>query len=312
MVIAAGVAVLGGLSVYADVNRLGDRLADFGWWAFAAALGLALLNYAIRMTRWSLYLARCRVTVPLGVQILTFLAGFALSITPGKLGELIKCYLLRESHGVPVVDTAPIVIAERVTDLLALLIICVAGVGLYGLASSMVVVAALVLAAGLIILAWPALAHAVIALLCRPKPLRRFADRLRSLYDGLAALLRPRPLSWATGLGVIAWLAECVGFSLIVNAFPGADVPFALAMIIYAATTIAGALSFLPGGLVVTEASMTLLLVQSSRGVDETAAIAATILIRLATLWFAVAIGLIALAILHRIAPARTPAPPPP
>jgi uncharacterized protein (TIRG00374 family) len=94
-----------------------------------------------------------------------------------------------------------------------------------------------------------------------------------------------------------------VGFSLIIAAFPGTDVPLGLATLIYAVTTIAGALSFLPGGLLVTEASMTLFLVQSSGGVDQPTAVAATILTRLATLWFAVLIGLAALAILYRVAP---------
>ncbi|MEM9489523.1 MAG: YbhN family protein, partial [Myxococcota bacterium] len=136
----------------------------------------------------------------------------------------------------------------------------------------------------------------------------RFADGLRTFYDGLATLVRPRSLSWATGLGVAAWLAECIGFALIVAAFPGTAVPLGLATLIYAATTIAGALSFLPGGLLVTEAAMAALLIESSRGVDEPTAVAATILTRLATLWLAVVLGLIALAILRRVAPASAQA----
>lgn len=301
--IVAGVAVLASFSIYADLHELGDRLRGFGWWSFLAALGLALVNYVLRLVRWSLYLAHANLATPLRIRVLTFLAGFALSITPGKLGELIKSYLLRESCGIPVTRSAPIVIAERVTDLLALLILGLVGVALYGVARGMVVAGAAVIAVGLVVLAWPRLAHAVISLVCRPRLLQRFAPRLFGMYDGLATLLRPRPLSWATALAVIAWLAECVGFSIIISGFPGAAVPLGLATLIYAATTIAGALSFLPGGLLVTEASMTLLLIESSSGMDQATAVAATILTRLATLWFAVAIGVVALAILRRIAP---------
>lgn len=301
--IVAGVAVLASFSIYADLHELGDRLRGFGWWSFLAALGLALVNYVLRLVRWSLYLAHANLATPLRIRVLTFLAGFALSITPGKLGELIKSYLLRESCGIPVTRSAPIVIAERVTDLLALLILGLVGVALYGVARGMVVAGAAVIAVGLVVLAWPRLAHAVISLVCRPRPLQRFAPRLFGMYDGLATLLRPRPLSWATALAVIAWLAECVGFSIIISGFPGTAVPLGLATLIYAATTIAGALSFLPGGLLVTEASMTLLLIESSSGMDQATAVAATILTRLATLWFAVAIGVVALAILRRIAP---------
>jgi uncharacterized membrane protein YbhN (UPF0104 family) len=321
LVIVAGVAVLAAFSVYADVRELGQRLRGFGWSAFAIALGLALVNYALRLLRWSLYLARADLAVPLHIRALTFLAGFALSITPGKLGELIKSYLLRESCGIPITRTAPIVIAERVTDLLALLILGLAGVALYGVARGMVIAGGAVIGLGLIALAWPRLAHGLIALACRPRPMQRLAPRLHGMYDGLTDLLRPRPLSWATGLAIVAWLAECVGFSIIANAFPGAAVPLGLATLIYAVTTIAGALSFLPGGLLVTEASMTLLLVQASSGMDQATAVAATILTRLATLWFAVAIGVVALAVLRRITPdamheldaadpAQPPAPP--
>jgi uncharacterized protein (TIRG00374 family) len=303
LVIVAGVAVLAAFSIHADIRELGQRLRGFGWWAFAAALALALVNYGVRLVRWSLYLEQADLDVPLRIRTLTFLAGFALSITPGKLGELIKSYLLRESCGIPITRTAPIVVAERVTDLLALLILGLAGVTLYGVARGMVVAGAAVIALGFVVLAWPRLAHAVIALACRPRPLHRFAAKLHGMYDGLAEILRPRPLSWATALAVVAWLAECVGFSIIANAFPGAAVPLGLATLIYAATTIAGALSFLPGGLLVTEASMTLLLVQASSGMDQPTAVAATILTRLATLWFAVAIGVLALAVLRRVAP---------
>jgi uncharacterized protein (TIRG00374 family) len=102
---------------------------------------------------------------------------------------------------------------------------------------------------------------------------------------------------------VAAWACECVGFALIIAAFPGTDVPIGLATLIYAVTTIAGALSFLPGGLLVTEATMTLFLVEASRGVDQPTAVAATILTRLATLWVAVVLGLLALTALRRLAP---------
>ena len=56
---------------------------------------------------------------------------------------------------------------------------------------------------------------------------------------------------------------------------------------------LAGALSFLPGGLGGAEAIMISLLVL--KGMTMPAAIAATVFIRLATLWFAVLIGLLAL-----------------
>ena len=308
LVVLAGVAVFAGFSIYADVSELGSRLRGFAWWALFAALLLALVNYGVRLLRWSLYLRACRVKIPAHVSVLTFLSGFALSVTPGKIGELIKSFLLRESCAIPVTRTAPIVIAERVSDLLALLFLGVVGVAFYGVARSMVVAGAAVIATGLVVLSWPALARRCIDLLCRPRVLRRHKRKLHDMYNGLASLVRPWPLCWSTGLGVLAWLAECVGFAVILSAFPGTDVPLGLATLIYAVTTVAGALSFLPGGLLVTEATMTLLLVQAARGIDQPTAVAATILTRLATLWFAVVLGILALGILRRLVPATSSA----
>lgn len=294
-----GLGVFAGFSIYADTGKLGARLGGFAWWAFAAALGLALLNYLLRFVRWQLYLADRDLEVPRGLSATVFVSGFALSVTPGKVGELIKSYLLRATRGIPVTRSAPIVVAERVTDLLALLVLGVAGVALYGVARTTVIAGAVVVGAGLVTLATPVLSRGLIDLFTYPSFLRGLRERLHVFYGGLVELVRPRPLAWASAIGVLAWLAECLGFALICSGFPGSDIPVGLAILIYASTTVAGALSFLPGGLLVTEAAMTLLLVQSSIGFDEATAVAATILTRLATLWFAVVLGLGALLVLR-------------
>jgi len=113
-------------------------------------------------------------------------------------------------------------------------------------------------------------------------------------------LCRPAPLTWATALAVPAWLCECFGFAVILHAFPETSVPVGLALLIYAATTIAGALSFLPGGLGVTEGAMTLLLVKGGGHIDATTAVAATLLTRFATLWFGVALGMVFMLVARR------------
>jgi glycosyltransferase 2 family protein len=300
VVIGVGAAVTLG-----DVRQLTARLHGFRWAAFAAALGLAFANYAIRFARWQLYLRRQHVHVPLGDSALVFGAGLSLAITPGKVGELVKSYLLRALHDVPATRTAPIVIAERVTDLLALLVLAVAGVAAYGIARTLVVAAALCVAAGLVLLAWPRPTRALIDLATQPRITRRFRGPLLTMYDGLQTLCRPGPLVLATALAIPAWACECIGFALIVNAFPGAHVALGHAIVIYAATTIAGALSFLPGGLGVTEGGMTMLLVSGSAQLDRATALDAALLTRLATLWFAVLLGLGCLAVARRRVRAR-------
>src|SRR5262249_42945745 len=182
-------------------------------------------------------------------------------------------------------------------------------VAIYGVAVNVVAACAAVVLFGLLVLAWPRLAHGIIEVTTTPQALRKLRDPAMRLYDGVAALNRPAMLAWSAVVGGAAWMCECVGFWLVLRGFPGTDVPLGLATLIYAATTIAGALSFLPGGLGVTEGAMTLLLVKSHRGVDNDTAVAAAILTRLATLWLAVALGVVAMALCRRRGGVAAPAP---
>ena len=299
LLIAAVIGVAA-LSMLGDVRHLGDRLAGFHWWALIAALGLALGNYVMRFVRWQLYLRRQQVTVPLTSSAIVFGAGLSLSITPAKLGELVKSYLLSEMHDVPAPKTAPIVVAERVTDLIALLVLAIIGVAAYGVDPTLVIVASAIVALGLVMLAWPTPTHALIDLVTKPGKLRKLREPLHETLRGLGALCRPVPLLIATLIAVPAWGLECIGFAVICNAFPGAHVDLGLAMVIYAGTTIAGALSFLPGWLGVTEGAMAVALVEGAAKLESSTAVAATLLTRLATLWFAVAIGVVLLAVARR------------
>jgi uncharacterized protein (TIRG00374 family) len=294
------VLALAAYSMAGDIRELGSRLAGFGWPAFVAALGLALANYGLRFVRWQLYLRRQEVAVPVGSSAMVFGAGLSLSITPGKLGELVKSYLLRELHDIPAPRTAPIVVAERVSDLIALLLLAVIGVAAYGVDPTLVVVASALIACGLLLLAWPRPTRAIIEAVTGPARLRKLREPLQETLTGLSSLCRPGPLLVATLIAVPAWGFECIGFAVITNAFPGAHVDLGLATVIYAGTTIAGALSFLPGGLGVTEGAMTLALVQGASKLDASTALAATLLTRLATRWFAVFLGVALLGVARR------------
>jgi uncharacterized protein (TIRG00374 family) len=228
-----------------------------------------------------------------------FLAGFALTITPGKLGEAVKAVLLRASHGIPMAKTAPIVIAERITDLVALLLLALVGVFSYDVDPRFLIAGAVLVVAGLIVVSVDPVAKAAIAFAGRLPLLRRFAHRFDDFHAHTAILLAPLPLVVSTALATLSWFFECLAFWVVVHGFPGAHIGLQGATFVYAATTVAGALSFLPGGLGVTEAGMLALLGRLA-GIARGTAAAATFVTRAATLWFAVALGLPALLLYAR------------
>jgi uncharacterized protein (TIRG00374 family) len=298
--VAAGVAVYVGFTIWADAGRVGAALREFSWGMAGLACLLAACNYLIRFGRWQYYLRVLGLRVAAGDSLLVFLAGFSLTVTPGKLGEAVKAFLLKATHRYPVSRTAPIVIAERVTDLLALLLLALVGVFQFDVDRRFLVAGAVVVLGGVLVVSIDPLAELALAIAARLPGLRRFAPKLREMHAATAALLHPKPLVLATAISTLSWFFECLAFWAVVGGFPGAHLGLRAATFIYAAMTIAGALSFLPGGLGVTEAGMLALLVKFGSGLGRPEAAAATFVTRAATLWFAVALGLPALILYSR------------
>jgi uncharacterized membrane protein YbhN (UPF0104 family) len=279
LVAALAAVVALGLGLYADFGRLGEELASFRWELFPLALALTALNYLLRFWRWQRYLARLEIEVPTGRSLAIFVAGLSGTITPAKLGEVLKCALLKRSFGVPVRRSVPIVLAERVTD-----------------ASGVVVLA---VAAGAGANRWPLLVLALagvvaIVLVVRSPLLERFSP-LGEAPEAARALLETRLLLGMTALSAVSWFFECLAAYVCVRGLR-LDLSLVDTVVVFSLGSLAGALSFLPGGLGVAEGSMTGL-IQVLGDVPKAAAVAATVLIRLATLWFAVALGLVGLAV---------------
>jgi glycosyltransferase 2 family protein len=293
--VAAGVAVYVGLSIWADAAPVAKALGSFHWSAAALGCLLAAGNYLVRFGRWEFYLRRLGIKIAPRDSLAVFLSGFALTVTPGKLGEAVKAFLLRASHGVPVARTAPIVVAERVTDLVALLLLTLVGVFTFdphAVDRRLLVAGAALVGGGLLVVSVERLAELAIALAGRVPGVRRFAPRLAEFHRSTATLLAPAPLALATALATVSWFLECLAFWAVIRGFPGAALGLRAATFIYAATTVAGALSFLPGGLGVTEVGMLALVMRFGTGLTRGSAAAATFVTRACTLWFAVAIGL--------------------
>lgn len=281
-----------GLAIYADWDELRHAVARFHWPLLVPVLALSCTNYLVRFRRWQLYLRRASVAVPPFLSLRIFCAGLVMSVTPGKLGELLKAYIVRAQTGTPVSRTGPIVIAERVTDLVALFVLLFVGSLVYHSGWLALIVSgtvALVLVAGL---SSPRVATVVLHLVERVPGARRYGEKLESAYGTMRFLLRPRLLVEATLLGSLAWFAECSGFALVLHGF---DIPFHLgfATFVYAFSTLVGALLLVPGGVGGTEGTMVALLV--AHDVTRSLAVAATFVVRVATLWFAVLVGAVVL-----------------
>ena len=290
--IGIGALVFIGMSVYADFSRLLISFRAFAWGYLPAVLGLALLNYLLRFLKWDRYLSILNIRLARKDSLSVFLAGLVMSVTPGKSGELLKSYLVKQLKGTPISVSAPVMLAERFTDFMALLILSVFGIFSFRLGVLPVVISFGMLLGVILVISHRGISHTLIRGIERLPVLSRFSERVSRAYESIRTLLTWDNLIWATAISVAAWFAECLGFYLILKGF-GVSLSVLQATFIYSLATIFGAVSMMPGGLGTTEGSMAGLLMLES--VSGPIAVASTFVIRVCTLWFAVIIGAVAL-----------------
>jgi len=293
-----GLAVILVIGLVSDLREVAQDLRTFRWELLPAILGLTLLNYLLRGMKWDYYLRRleCGTGVNPFTSGLIFTAGMVMAVTPGKLGEVFKSYLLRRVNGTAISRSAPIVLAERLTDGLAMLLLMALGMTLYPPARIFFVTLLAATFIGIVIVQNQALATALIALVARLPLGTRIAPRLEIIYKTTQELLDWRVLLLSTAMSVLSWGFECLAFCIVLIGLgvEGSALLALQATFIFAATTLFGLVSFLPGGLGVSEVSSVGLLI-TLVAMSAAAATTATLLIRFCTLWFGVLLGIIAL-----------------
>ncbi len=297
-----GVLVVAGLLVYGDLSGIVHSLATFRWVYLPAILGLTLFNYGLRFVKWEFYLGQIGVKgLHRWDSFLIFFAGLAMTITPGKVGEWLKSYLLKETSGTPIARSAPIVVAERFTDGYAMVLLSAGGLLLFKDGWQFVAVVTLVgLAVAFAFRSRP-VAKVVLALADKLPGSHRFHDFLASFYESSRTLFSPKNLLLAVALGFVSWLGEGIAMYFVFRGLgePGAWLLVVKSVFILSLATLAGAVLLLPGGLGVAEGGI-MGLSQVLVGLTKEGAATATLLIRVCTLWFGVALGVVTLLVVTR------------
>lgn len=279
-------SVLPGLALRESLSRLNLSAA-------LAVLSLSLLNYLLRWIRWRTMLQALNSRLPWSRDLLCYLAGFALTVSPGRLGETLRSWLLQR-EGVAVSRSLAALLIERLLDLSAILLL--AGLAITRHTAMQL---SLLAAAALIAAAWYCLAHGRFDVLFRwletrrPRHVAAAGRQLRALSHEAAVLLPGKRLAAGFTLGLLAWSAEGLGLWVLARSF-AVPIDPAGACGVYALGVLGGvATFFVPGGLGGSEAALSAALLL--HGASAPAALGITILCRLATLWFAVLLGWLAL-----------------
>ena len=279
---------------YQDHQQIVAAIGKVGVQGFLVLFLLPSFNYAMRYLRWNYFLKQLGDEVGVWEGLMCYISGFALTTTPAKAGEVVRSLYFKRRHGINYSHTLSCLLTERIMD--ALVSVLVGSLALY--AFEKVRWVGVVFTLCIIV---------VVVFISYNELFLRFVDRLRviklqafnRLLDSVPVFLarakklfRPKPFSIGMIIGLIAWSAEGLAFGLLVQTL-GGEASLLLYMSIFCIALVVGALTFLPGGLGGTEVVLYMLTVASGLGSAE--ALTATLLIRLATLWYAVFLGLMSI-----------------
>ena len=265
-----------------------NAIVRIGFIGIIIALCLSLVNYGLRFIRWQMYLQAMGHHIPFSGSLKIYLSGFALTTTPGKAGEALRGVLLKPL-GVPWKVCFAALLNERLSDLLAVVLLTLLGLSIFPNARWLVLFSCVIIAVILLILFNKRLLEHYYNNVNENTCIKRMIKNILGILLEARRCQTPRLFIITLLLSVIAWGAEAYAFYLMLG-FMGIKFTISFAVFVYAFATLAGSLSFLPGGLGGIEAVMFGLLIW--KGASQADATAATVLLRLVTLWFAVFIGL--------------------
>lgn len=319
VVLIAVVAITG-------AGALADRLGDFPLWLFVPVLLLKCLNWALRYYEWRYFLGVIGVRTVRGLpqppppnpaapairerdSIVLWLAGLAMSVSPGKLGEVLKALVLKQLSGMDFSRGAPVVFLERLVDGLAVIplttmAMIAAGDAVEGGDVSLDYVRAVLigvsvaLGVGIVLIQIRPLAEWALDLTARWPGVRRIQGSLRNLYESSYDLIKLRHLLPMTGVGLIVYTADSLGFFLLLTGLgiePSWTL-FAEATFILCFSVIVASISTLPGGAGGRELTIGPMLT-GILALPKTDAGTATFLIGVFQLWVGVLLGLTMIAL---------------
>jgi uncharacterized protein (TIRG00374 family) len=293
LALGLGVAVYLVLALVSGLGDLQAALASFDYFLIPAILGLVSLSYVVRFARWVYYLRLLGVQIPAGANAAIFAAGLSMTISPGKFGEVLKSVFIRQVSGAPVARTAPTVVAERATDGTGLIAWGLIGALAFSFGPGVLLLFLAATVFWVAVFRSKRLSLLAERMLVKLPLLRRFVPHLRYFHVASNELLAARPLIVGTAFSFCSWGLELLGVYLCVVGM-GAGTPFLMVAFIFVVSSLAGASTMLPGGIGAAEAGMAGMFVAVA-GLSGGLSVALTLVIRLATLWFATLVGVVGL-----------------
>ena len=290
------IAVIGLYAIFliaSDINTIADKISSFKIEFLPIIIILVTCSWFVLFARWHLLLVNSKIFIPKKNSFVIYLSGIALTIIPGKVGELVKSQLLKTKFGIPRSKTVPIVILEQFYTLVGLIVISFFGIWYFELGTYVIGFFTAVLVFSFILISSKRIFNKLMVILEKRKITSKFVEPLSLSYDTIRKSIRGPIVFYATALTSIFWLLEAVTVYFVLLSFGVDGIEFLMVIPTYATSIMLGLLSFLPKGLGVVEGSLVSFF--SLQGIEVSLSLTLVIIIRIFTRWYGVAVGFVAL-----------------
>ena len=293
IIVIAVVGLYATFLIASDINTIADKISSFKIEFLPIIIILVTCSWFVLFTRWHLLLMNSKIFIPKKNSFIIYLSGIALTIIPGKVGELVKSQLLKTKFGIPRSKTVPIVILEQFYTLIGLIVISFFGIWYFELGTYVIGFFTAVLVFSFILISSKRIFNKLMVILEKRKITSKFVEPLSLSYDTIRKSIRGPIVFYATALTSIFWLLEAVTVYFVLLSFGVDGIEFLMVIPTYATSIMLGFLSFLPMGLGVVEGSLASFF--SLQGIEVSLSLTLVIIIRVFTRWYGVAVGFVAL-----------------
>jgi uncharacterized protein (TIRG00374 family) len=294
LVIMIGViALYATLLLVSDFNKLANKIANFNAEYLPVIISLIMIGWIPLFVRWNLLLKHSGLKVPLKKNLLIYLSGFALSITPGKIGELLRAQILKSQFDLPRTKTTTLVLVEKFYDLAGAILISLTSIWFFHESSPIIIIGCIMLGITFALASSKTFFSKALKLFSQFKFLSKFLQPLSDSFDTVNSSTRGKIAILSILLSMSYWLITTYAVYFILVSFKITQLNYLNVVSVYPSSLILGAISFIPGGIGVAEGSLAAML--SLQGIELSTVFVLVIFIRVFTLWYGVVIGFISL-----------------
>ena len=293
LILIAVVAIYAIFLFISDYNIISEKISNFKINYLPLILLLVSASWVPLIIKWHFLLKNCEIDIPLTKSILVFLSGTAFEITPGQIGALMKSQILKTIYNIPRTKTAPIVLVEKVYDLIGAILASIIGIIILGVYPHLIVIAILVLAVIFFFMYYRPASELFFKRITKLKFFSKYIENISESYKTVQKSTNVKVATVCILLAVTYWFIISAAAYYILIGFDINILDYLKVLAIYVTSILLGAISFIPAGIGITEGTLAGLL--TLEGIGVSAALILSVMIRILTLWYSVGVGFIAL-----------------